>query len=212
MRSLISVAPQRWVMLFSGFLLWGLGLALFVRANLGMGPWDAFHQGLGFQIGITIGQASIIASVIVLLFWIPLRQRPGIGTILNALTIGPFTDLFLWLLPRDIESLWLRGAMLLVAMACVGIGSALYLPAGLGAGPRDGLMMGLHGKLGWSIRLSRSAVEASALAIGWAMGGTVGIGTLVFAFGIGPVVQASLNQARRHLPDWRLPAPAAAKQ
>ena len=209
MRFVLSVAPQRWLMLFSGFLLWGLGLALFVRAKLGMGPWDAFHQGLGFQLGITIGTASIIASVIVLLFWIPLRQRPGIGTILNALTIGPFTDLFLWLLPPETESLWLRSAMLPAAMLCVGVGSALYLPAGLGAGPRDGLMMGLHNKLGWSIRLSRSAVEASALAIGFLMGGTVGVGTVVFAFGIGPVVQASLTHGRRWLPDWRLPATAA---
>jgi uncharacterized membrane protein YczE len=212
MRSILSVAPQRWLMLFSGFLMWGIGLALFVRADLGLGPWDAFHQGLGFQLGITIGQASIIASVIVLLFWIPLRQRPGIGTVFNALTIGPFVDLGLWLLPESIESLWLRGVMLLAGMICVGLGSALYLPAGLGAGPRDGLMMGLHDKLGWSIRLSRSAIEASALAIGWGMGGTVGVGTLVFAFGIGPVVQASLNQARRFLPDWRLPAPVTAKQ
>ena len=212
MRSLLSIAPQRWLMLFSGFLAWGLGLALFVRANLGMGPWDAFHQGLGFQLGITIGTASIIASVLVLLFWIPLRQRPGIGTICNALTIGPFTDFFLWLLPQDIENLWLRGAMLLVAMACIGVGSALYLPAGLGAGPRDGLMMGLHDKLGWSIRVSRTAVEACALGIGWGMGGTVGIGTLVFAFGIGPLVQASLKHAGRFLPDFRLPSPASIRR
>ena len=212
MRPLLSIAPQRWLMLFSGFLLWGLGLALFVRANLGMGPWDAFHQGLGVQFGITIGTASIIASVMVLLFWIPLRQRPGIGTICNALTIGPFTDFFLWLLPPEIESLWLRGAMLPAAMLCVGVGSALYLPAGLGAGPRDGLMMGLHNNLGWSIRLSRTAVKACALGIGFAMGGTVGIGTVVFAFGIGPVVQASLGHARRFLPDWRLPATAPARQ
>ncbi len=102
--------------------------------------------------------------------------------------------------------------MLLAGMACIGLGSALYLPAGLGAGPRDGLMMGLHDKLGWSIRLSRSAVEASALAIGWAMGGTVGVGTIVFALGVGPLVQASLAHARRWLPDWRLPAAASARQ
>jgi uncharacterized membrane protein YczE len=199
-------------MLFSGVLAWGFGLALFVRAHLGMGPWDAFHQGLGFRLGITIGQASIIAGVIVLLFWIPLRQRPGFGTVFNVLTIGPFTDLGLWLLPQGIESLWVRGAMLAGGMACIGLGSALYLPAGLGAGPRDGLMMGLHNKLGWSIRLSRTAVEASALAIGYAMGGTVGIGTLVFALGIGPLVQASLAHSRRWLRDWRLPAPASAQQ
>ena len=116
MRSLLSIRPQRWVMLFSGFLLWGIGLALFVRANLGLGPWDAFHQGLGFQLGITIGTASIIASVLVLLLWIPLKQRPGIGTVFNALCIGPFIDLSLSLLPQEIESLWLRGAMMLVGM------------------------------------------------------------------------------------------------
>jgi uncharacterized membrane protein YczE len=102
--------------------------------------------------------------------------------------------------------------MLVAGMACVGLGSALYLPAGLGAGPRDGLMMGLHDKLGWSIRVSRTAVEASALAIGWAMGGTVGIGTLVFAFGIGPLVQASLAHSSRWLPDWRLQATAPAQR
>jgi len=194
-------------MLFSGFLAWGFGLALFVRANLGLGPWDAFHQGLGFQTGLTIGTASIIAGLIVLLFWIPLKERLGLGTIGNVLTIGPATDLGLWLLPEGIEALWLRGAMLAAGMACVGLGSALYLPAGLGAGPRDGLMMGLHRKMGWSIRASRTTVEASALAIGWAMGGTVGIGTLVFALGIGPVVQASLAHSHRFLRDWRLPPP-----
>jgi len=212
MRTILSIAPQRWLMLFSGFLSWGFGLALFVRANLGLGPWDAFHQGLGFQLGTTIGNASIITGLLVLLFWIPLKQRPGFGTVFNVLTIGPATDLGLWLLPEHIELLWLRVVMMLGGMACIGLGSALYLPAGLGAGPRDGLMMGLHQKLGWSIRISRTAVEASALAIGWAMGGTVGIGTLVFAIGIGPLVQASLTHSRRFLPDFRLPAPAPAQR
>jgi uncharacterized membrane protein YczE len=212
MRAVLSIAPQRWLMLFSGFLAWGLGLALFVRANLGMGPWDAFHQGLGRQLGISIGTASIIAGVMVLLFWIPLRERPGLGTIGNVITVGPATDLGLWLLPPEIESLWLRAAMLLGGMLCIGLGSALYLPAGLGAGPRDGLMLGINRKLGWSIRLSRTAVEASALAIGWLMGGTVGIGTVVFALGVGPLVQASLAQGRRWLPDWRLPATAPVRR
>src|SRR5262245_22709389 len=111
MRAILSIAPQRWLMLFAGFLAWGLGLALFVRADLCLGPWDAFHQGLGRQLGITIGQASIIAGAIVLLFWIPLRQRPGFGTVLNVLTIGPATDFGLWLIPEGIENLWLRVVM-----------------------------------------------------------------------------------------------------
>jgi uncharacterized membrane protein YczE len=207
MRSILSIAPQRWVMLFAGFAAWGFGLALFVRANLGMGPWDAFHQGLGFQTGLSIGTASIITGVFILLLWIPLKERPGLGTIGNVLTIGPATDLGLWLLPVGIESYWLRGLMLLAGMACVGIGSALYLPAGLGAGPRDGLMLGLNRKTGWSIRLSRSLVEASALGIGILMGGKFGIGTVVFALGIGPVVQFSLAHSHRFLPDFRLPKP-----
>jgi uncharacterized membrane protein YczE len=207
MRSILSIAPQRWVMLFSGFAAWGFGLALFVRANLGMGPWDAFHQGLGFQTGLSIGTASIITGLFILLLWIPLKERPGLGTIGNVLTIGPAMDVGLWLLPTEVESYWLRGLMLLAGMACVGIGSALYLPAGLGAGPRDGLMLGLNRKTGWSIRLSRSLVEASALGIGILMGGKFGIGTIVFALGIGPVVQFSLAHAHRFLPDFRLPKP-----
>jgi uncharacterized membrane protein YczE len=178
-----------------------------VRANLGMGPWDAFHQGLGFQTGLSIGTASIITGLFILLLWIPLKERPGLGTICNVLTIGPSMDLGLWLLPVEVESYWLRGLMVLIGMACVGLGSALYLPAGLGAGPRDGLMMGLNRKTGWSIRLSRSLVEASALGIGILMGGKFGIGTIVFALGIGPVVQFSLTHAHRFLPDFRIPPP-----
>lgn len=204
MRSIRAIHPQRWLMLFSGFLCWGLGLALFVRANLGMGPWDAFHQGLGRQTGLSIGTASVITGAVLLLFWIPLRQRPGIGTIGNVVTIGPATDLGLWLIP-PVDELWVRWSMLAVGMVLIGLGSALYLPAGLGAGPRDGLMMGLHSRKGWSIRKSRTLVEACALGLGWLMGGTVGLGTIVFALGIGPTVQASLGWAKRWLPDWRVP-------
>ena len=189
MRSLLSVAPHRWVMLVSGFVAWGVGLVLFVRANLGLGPWDAFHQGLGFQTGISIGQASVVAGLAILLLWIPLRERPGIGTILNVLIIGTVTDIGLRLIPENFEPMWLRIGALFAGMLCVGIGSALYLPAGLGAGPRDGLMLGLNRKFGWSLRVARTAVEASAL-------------------GIGPVVQFSLKHGKRWLPDWRLPAPA----
>ncbi len=188
-------------MLFSGFLFWGLGLALFVRANLGLGPWDAFHQGLGRQLGISIGTASVLTGLALLVLWIPLRQRPGFGTLFNVLCIGPAMDLGLYLLP-PVEDLVLRWAMLLAGLLLIGIGSALYLPPGLGAGPRDGLMLGLNRRFGWSLRASRTGIEASALGIGFLMGGTVGLGTIVFALGIGPVVQASLNLSRRHLPHW----------
>lgn len=196
-----STSIVRWTMLFSGFLFWGLGLSLFVRADLGLGPWDAFHQGLGQQLGITIGTASVVTGVGLLVLWIPLRERPGWGTLFNALCIGPAMDFGLWLLP-PVEELALRWAMLVAALLLIGLGSALYLPPGLGAGPRDGLMLGFSRRFGWSVRRSRTLIEASALLIGFLMGGRVGLGTIVFALGVGPVVQVSLNISRRHLPHW----------
>ena len=201
-----AVAPPaspiiRWTMLFSGLLFWGFGLALFVRANLGLGPWDAFHQGLGLQIGITIGSASVITGLALLLLWIPLRERPGWGTLCNALCVGPAMDLGLWLIPT-VEDLLVRWAMLIIGMLLIGAGSALYLPPRLGAGPRDGLMLGFARRFGWSVRRSRTMIEASALLVGFLMGGRVGLGTIVFALGVGPVVQTSLNLSRRLLPHW----------
>lgn len=193
---MLSFLFKRLLPLLAGFVIWGFAVALMVRAELGLSPWDVFHQGLGNRLGITIGMAGVVTSLGVLLLWIPLRMKPGLGTLLNAVVIGPSADLFLWLIP-PVEDLALRIAFLVIALLATGLGSALYLPARLGAGPRDGLMVGLNKKFGFSIRLSRSIVEVAALIIGYFLGGTIGIGTVVTAIGLGPVVQHSLHLRRR---------------
>lgn len=187
---------KRLLPLLFGFVIWGLAVALQVRAELGLSPWDVFHQGLGQRLGITIGMAGVVTSVGVLLLWIPLRMKPGIGTVLNALVIGPSADLFLAILP-PIDDLILRWVFLLLGMVLMGVGSALYLPTRLGTGPRDGVMVGLNRKFGFSIRLSRTIVEVCALIIGWFLGGTVGLGTLVSALGLGTVIQTCLQIRHR---------------
>lgn len=187
---------RRLIPLLAGFVIWGLGVALMVRSELGLSPWDVFHQGLGNHLGITIGQAGVVTSLAVLLLWIPLRMKPGLGTILNACVIGPSADLFLAVIP-PVESLGIRVSFLVIALLATGLGSALYLPARLGPGPRDGLMVGLNRRFGFSIRIARTIVEVLALITGFLLGGTVGIGTVVTAIGLGPVVHHSLNVRRR---------------
>jgi uncharacterized membrane protein YczE len=193
---MLAFVLKRLFPLLLGFVIWGLAVALQVRAELGLSPWDVFHQGLGFRLGITIGMAGVVTSVGVLLLWIPLRMKPGIGTVLNALVIGPSADLFLLFLP-PIDDLVLRWVFLLLGILLMGMGSALYLPARLGTGPRDGVMVGLNRKYGFSIRFARTIVEVCALVIGWFLGGTVGLGTLVAALGIGPTIQACLQIRHR---------------
>lgn len=188
---------KRLLPLLIGFVVWGLAVALQVRSGLGLAPWDVFHQGLGARLGITIGQAGVVASVGVLLLWIPLKMKPGIGTLLNALVIGPSADLFLGIL-QPIDNLTLRWAYMLAGIFLMAVGSALYLPARLGTGPRDGVMVGLNKRFGFSIRLSRTIVEVMALSTGFLLGGTVGFGTIIIAIGLGPTVQALL-QSRRWL-------------
>jgi len=187
---------RNWICLFAGFGFWGLGIALMVRSGLGLGPWDVFHQGLGLKAGVTIGTAAIVAGAAILLLWIPLRERPGLGTVANVLSIGPLADFSLLYVPVG-HDLAVRWAMLLGGVLCTGIGSALYLPAKLGAGPRDGLMMALHRRFGLSIRLARTLIEIVALGVGWLLGGTAGLGTVVFALGIGPIVQFMLAAVKR---------------
>lgn len=183
---------KRWLILLAGLVVFGVGLALIVRANLGLGPWDVLHQGLSYHTGISIGLVSIPVGLLILLVWLPLGERPGWGTLLNVVVVGLVLDGVLWLLP-SISDVLARSALLGGGIVVAGVGSGLYLSAQIGAGPRDGLMLGLARKTGGSIRLVRTLIELGALVIGWLLGGTVGIGTLAFAFGIGPIVQVALR-------------------
>ena len=166
-----------------------------VRAGLGLGPWEVLHQGIAGRTGLTIGTISILVAFVVLLGWIPLRQPLGIGTISNAVLIGLTTNTVLSVLDPPAH-LAARIALLLVGILLLGAGSGLYIGAGLGPGPRDGLMTGISARSGGrlSLRLVRTAIELTALAGGWALGGTVGIGTLLFALSIGPLVQYFLDK------------------
>ena len=168
----------------------GVGLALMVAAELGLGPWEVLHQGLSERVGLPIGQVGILVGFVVLLGWLPLRQRLGIGTISNVIWIGLVIDGTLAALP-EISDVTMRVAALAVGVVLVGLGSGLYIGAGLGAGPRDGLMTGIAAR-GYSLRLVRTGIEVSALVLGWLLGGSVGLGTVVFAFAIGPLVQLFL--------------------
>lgn len=173
--------------LIVGLVLFGIGIALMVIANLGLSPWEVMHQGISRNTGIPIGTVGILTGIVVLLLWIPLKERIGIGTILNVILIGIVVDTSLWLLPESIESLWLRWVLMFSGTVIIAFGSGLYIGAGLGPGPRDGLMTGLA-RRGINIGIARIGIEVTVLIIGWLMGGTVGAGTVVFAFGVGPLV------------------------
>lgn len=183
---------RRLVRLLPGLVLVGAGLALMVRADLGLGPWEALHQGLSRRTGVPIGRMGILVGVVVLVGWVPLRQRPGIGTVCNVVLIGLVIDAVLGALPAQ-RALAVRVGLLAAGIVLAGLGSGLYIGAGLGPGPRDGLMTGLAAR-GHSLRLVRTLIELSALAAGWALGGTVGVGTVAFAVGIGPLVQLFLGR------------------
>lgn len=178
--------------LLPGLVICGVGLALMVLADLGLGPWEALHQGLSERTGVPIGTVGILVGFVVLAGWVPLRQRLGVGTLCNVVLIGLVIDAALAVAPQP-EGLAARTACLVGGIAGMAVGSGLYIGAGLGPGPRDGLMTGLAAR-GHSVRRARTVVEVTALAVGWALGGTVGVGTLAFAFAIGPLVQASLSR------------------
>jgi uncharacterized membrane protein YczE len=183
--------PRRLLQLFVGLALYGVSLAMLLRAGLGLAPWDVLHQGLAGQVGATIGQMVIALSFVVLLLWIPLRERPGFGTIANALLVGVFVDLtLLWL--GDAEVLGWRVGLLVLGVLLNGVATALYIGASLGSGPRDGLMTGLVRRTGRSVRLVRTVLEVTVLAVGWLLGGTVGVGTVLYAVAIGPIAHALL--------------------
>jgi len=178
---------RRVVQLVVGLSLFGASVGLMVRAGLGLGPWAVFHQGLSQHVGLSIGLVTNIVGALMLLFWIPLRQRPGIGTIANILLIGTTADITLWLTPH-IDGLLARGAVLVFAIGLNGVAGGLYLGAGLGPGPRDGLMTGIMRLTGWPIARVRTGIELAALACGWLLGGTVGVGTVLFAVSVGPLL------------------------
>ncbi len=183
---------RRLVRCVVGLVLCGAGFSLLVRADLGLDPWDVFHQGVSERVGLPIGVVTVLTGFVVLLAWIPLRERPGVGTILNALLIGTTMDLILPHLGQ--AQAWPAAwAMLVGGVLITGVGIGLYIGAGLGPGPRDGVMTGLA-RRGMSIRLARTAIELTALVVGWALGGRIGIGTVVFAVTIGPVAQFTLGR------------------
>lgn len=191
---------HRTVALLVGLVLCGVGIALTVRADLGLGPWDVFHQGVAERTGVGMGSVVVLTGLVVLLLWIPLRQRPGVGTLANAVLIGVTADVALHLLPEP-DAMGARVALMVAGVLMFGPGSGLYIGAGMGPGPRDGLMTGLAAK-GPSVRLVRTLIELSALAAGLALGGTAGAGTVLFALTIGPNVQFWLDRLApipRHL-------------
>jgi uncharacterized membrane protein YczE len=200
----MALMARRLVQLYAGLALYGLGIALQVSSRLGNDPWDVFHQGLARRFGLSLGIWIIIAGAVVMLAWIPLRQRPGIGTISNVVLIGAFADLFLWLLPSP-GALAARWAFLVLGVLAGGFATGCYIGAGLGPGPRDGLMTGLAAR-GYSIRVVRTGIELTVLAVGWLLGGTVGVGTLLYAAAIGPLAHVFLPALRIRVPD--VPGPA----
>lgn len=184
-------APWRLTQLYIGLCLYGLAAALQVRAGLGLDPWDVFHQGVAKHVGLAIGTVVILVGVVVLLGWIPLRQRPGLGTVSNVVLIGVSMNLSLQLLP-PVHAFAVRIPMLAFSIVLCGIATGMYIGADYGPGPRDGLMTGLARRTGRSIRLVRTSIEVTVLLVGWALGGTVGVGTVAYALAIGPLAQVFL--------------------
>ena len=184
--------PKRLVILIFGLFVYGLGVAMTVQASLGIAPWDVFAQGISIQTGLSFGVSTVVVSALVLLAWIPLKVKPGIGTVANAILIGLFADFWLLLLP-DFDMYWQQLMMFLIGVVIVAIATGLYISSQLGSGPRDGLMQGTANALDKQFWMVRTAYEGTVLTIGWLMGGQVREGTLIFALSIGYLVQLSLK-------------------
>ncbi|MBU8856137.1 MULTISPECIES: hypothetical protein [unclassified Micromonospora] len=194
---------RRLTQLYAGLVLYGVSMALMIRSGLGLDPWDVFHQGLARQTGLSFGTVTIAVGALVLLLWIPLRQRPGLGTVSNVVVIGLVVDATLTVLPPG-EGMPARVALLVAGIVANGAATGLYLGAGLGPGPRDGLMTGFVARQPrFSVRLVRTVIEITVLALGWLLGGTVGLGTVAYALTIGPLAQF-------FIPVFALPARPAA--
>lgn len=183
--------PHRLIQLYAGLVLYGVSMALIIRSGLGNMPWDVLHQGLAGRMGWSIGAVSILVGALVLLCWIPLRQRPGLGTVSNVVVIGLAVDTTLALVPAP-SPLPLRVGLLVAGVLLNAVATAAYIGVHLGPGPRDGLMTGLVRRTGRSVRLVRTSIEVAVVATGWLLGGTLGVGTVVYAVAIGPLVQVLL--------------------
>ena len=186
---------RRLIQLFAGLVLYGLSIALIVRADLGLDPWDVLNQGVFEQFakpaGINFGLVVNLIGMAVLLLWIPLRQKPGIGTVANVLVIGTVANVGLGWIPSDL-GLPLRAGLLIAGIVLNGVASGAYIGAGLGPGPRDGLMTGIVARTGWPVKWVRTAIELAVIAVGWLLGGSVGVGTVLYALAIGPLVHVFL--------------------
>ncbi|MBM9469435.1 membrane protein YczE [Nakamurella leprariae] len=182
---------SRSVRLVAGLVLYGLAISLMVQAAIGVSPWDVLTQGISRHTGLPFGWTTNLIGVVVLLLWIPLRQRPGVGTVLNVLLVGPSAQLGLALVPAP-SSLLLRIPLFAVGLVLLAVATGLYLGAALGPGPRDGLMTGVQRRTGWPIWAVRGGIELTVLVVGWLLGGNVGVGTLAFALLIGPLVHRAM--------------------
>jgi uncharacterized membrane protein YczE len=194
--------PRRLIQLFTGLVLYGVSDSMLLLAGLGVDPWDVLHQGLARRTGVPIGTWAIIVGAAVLLLWIPLRQRPGLGTLCNVVLIGVVIDGVLAAVTPP-HSLAVRAAVMVSGVALNGVATGLYIGAGLGPGPRDGLMTGYAAR-GHSLRLVRTCIEVTVLLVGWLLGGTVGVGTLVYAACIGPLAHFFVPLFTRSAPPDRL--------
>lgn len=192
---------RRTVQLTLGLFGFSLTMAMLIHSGMGAMPWDVFHQGVARRSGLALGAVVVASSVVVMLLWIPLRQRPGIGTIANIVVIGATLDPFLLLLERvdPDPSTGTRVALAVAGVALNGVATAAYLGARLGPGPRDGLMTGLVARTGWPVRRVKTAIEVLVVAIGFALGGTLGWATVLYALGVGPVVQVAARRLAPHL-------------
>ena len=182
---------RRLVQLYLGLALYGLSMALLVRAGLGVMPWDVLHQGITRTLGGSLGLVSAVVGALVLLLWIPLRQRPGVGTVSNVVVIGLSVDAALAVIP-SVDAMAVRVLLVPVGIALNAVATAAYIGVRLGPGPRDGLMTGLVARTGGSVRLVRTAIEVVVVATGWLLGGTLGVATVLYAVAIGPLVQPLL--------------------
>lgn len=187
----MALMTRRIAQLLSGLFLYGFAIAMMLRGALGASPWDVLSQGVVLRSGLGFGIVTIVIGGLVLLAWIPIRQKPGVGTVLNVLLIGPFIEVGLWMLPTP-DTLLAQILLLAGGLAMLAIATGLYIGARFGPGPRDGLMTGIHRRTGLPIWVARTSIEVTVLAIGWLLGGTVGLGTLAFALLIGPMVGVTL--------------------